>query len=96
MQCVPMQCDVGVVSIGLYLFGRWSVLFDIVGAAGDYAEPDELVLHGVAEPVPLDALAHGHPGLQPGLVLRAVALVERTEVQHCREVVDDERHVVPV
>ena len=39
---------------------------DVVGAVCHCAQANQLILHNVAEAVPLDALAHGHTGLQLG------------------------------
>ena len=54
-----------------FLVGR-SIELDVVCAPLDQPQPHNLLLHGVAQLVPLYPVTQRHPGLQAGLILTAV------------------------
>ena len=55
-----------------FLVGR-SIELDVVCAPLDQPQPHNLLLHGVAQLVPLYPVTQRHPGLQAGLILTAVS-----------------------
>ena len=59
---------------------------EIVKTFLDDAGLNHLVLHGVADGVPLDAVAQGHKGLHLSILVIPVIQVELVEVQHVLKV----------